>query len=543
VGPAAARRKLELLRQLDRTRLANPRQILQLHEYLCHWRAFPDDREVLNQVDSMLARFAHRADLRRHRSALADTGIAGTAIYYRFFWFTAAWLAARWPNHLHIDWANAAGAERLRALLPLLATQAESAATESAAPSARHGLERLRGPHETDATFLVRRFAALPLDSFLREWLYESFDLMLRLDPGPTTPSRTLAARPVRRIIFTKSPTDAARPDLRRALRVRPRSVRDCSPQEGDTWIDAARVAMVTRSRDLDVFETADRRDVRRVDCGDGLVLVVMGVLPERRFLLDCAYGMLLVQNGVPIGYTLVNALFGSAAVAFNIFASFRRAGSAAIYGRVLAAIRSLFGCDAFTVDPYQLGHDNDEGLRSGAWWFYYKLGFRPHDPRVKDILRAELRARQRDPRHRSKRAVLQALSAAHVFWYAGKPRRDVLGRIDLERIGAHASRLLAIRYGAERERGLADCAREAGRRLGVTLPTSSREVGAAWRRWSPLILSLPGVEKWSDRDKCALAAVARAKGGRREVDFLHRFDAHRPLRRALLRLAAMPPP
>jgi hypothetical protein len=160
----------------------------------------------------------------------------------------------------------------------------------------------------------------------------------------------------------------------------------------------------------------------------------------------------------------------------------------------------------------------------------------------VNDLLRAELRSRQRDPRHRSKRAVLQALSAAHVFWYAGRPRRDVLGRVDLERIGAHASRLLAIRYGAERERGLRDCAREAARRLGVTPPTSSRAVGAAWRRWSPLILSLPGVEKWSDHDKRALAAVARAKGGRREVDFLHRFDAHRPLRRALLRLAATPP-
>ena len=43
--------------------------------------------------------------------------------------------------------------------------------------------------------------------------------------------------------------------------------------------------------------------------------------------------------------------------------------------------LRALFGCDSFAIDPYQLGHHNAEGLSSGAWWFYYKLGFRPIDP------------------------------------------------------------------------------------------------------------------------------------------------------------------
>ena len=542
-GPPASRRKLELLRRLAATTLSSPRQVLQLHECLCFLRAFPDDAALLMQVETMLAGFSRRADVRRHRTALDDTGIAGTTIYFRFFWFTAAWLVARWPDRITVDWANAGDAPRLLTLLPLLATPAESAAMESAAPDARRGVDRLRGPAESGARFLVRRFEALRADSFLREWLFESFDLMLRLDPGPTTPSRTRAAQPVGRIAFQERAFDAGRPDLRRALRRSPRVVRPCNPPQADTWIDAARASMVTRNRDLDVFETADRRDVQRLDCGDGFELVLIGVLPERRFLLDCAYGLLLVQNGVPIGYTQVNVLFGSAAVAFNIFESFRGAGSASIYGRVLGALHHLFGCDAFTVDPYQLGHHNAEGLRSGAWWFYYKLGFRPHDAAVQEVLRRELRAMQRDARHRSNRATLQALSAAPLFWYASKPRRDVLGHVDLAHIGAHASRLLAVRFGADRERGLRECARLAARRLGVAEPTSSPGVRSAWQRWAPLVLALGGIEAWSHDDKRALAAVIRAKGGRREVDFARRFDAHRPLRRALLRLTATPPP
>jgi hypothetical protein len=47
---------------------------------------------------------------------------------------------------------------------------------------------------------------------------------------------------------------------------------------------------------------------------------------------------------------------------------------------RASAPLRHVFGTTSFSIDPYQLGKGNDEGLESGAWWFYAKLGFRPRD-------------------------------------------------------------------------------------------------------------------------------------------------------------------
>ena len=73
-----------------------------------------------------------------------------------------------------------------------------------------------------------------------------------------------------------------------------------------------------------------------------------------------------------------MSALFGSSEIAFNVFESFRGAEAGLIYGRVLGVTRALFGADSFTIFPYQLGDDNEEGIESGAWWFYRKLGFRP---------------------------------------------------------------------------------------------------------------------------------------------------------------------
>ena len=45
---------------------------------------------------------------------------------------------------------------------------------------------------------------------------------------------------------------------------------------------------------------------------GDGLELAAIGMVPKRRLLLEAVYGFLTLKNGVPIGYVLNSALFGS---------------------------------------------------------------------------------------------------------------------------------------------------------------------------------------------------------------------------------------
>ena len=52
-------------------------------------------------------------------------------------------------------------------------------------------------------------------------------------------------------------------------------------------------------------------------------------------------------------------------------------------------------------------------------------------------------------------------------------------------------------------------------------------------------MLALGDVERWPAPDRRALVDVVKAKGGRRESDFVRLFDRHRRLRRAVLRLAA----
>jgi hypothetical protein len=538
-GSDASLRKRALLRALERGALPRPSDVLNCHEVLCFLRAYPDDEPLLAAVERLLAAFSRRKDLRRHREVLADSGISGTPIDFRFFQPTASWLASRWGDCLRIDWKHFKHAKLLERWLPLLSLYSETPGLDEFALGVDDWIARMKGPRESDAAYLIRRFDALRVDPFVREKLYDEIDLPIRLLPGPETPSRTLARYAPAPVVFQAAPLVRSRPDLLQEARRPPVEIRTVSSREARGLIDLAREAMITRSRDLDVFSWASPDDIRLVDCGGGLQFACIGALPERRLMLEAVYGFLTLKNGVPIGYVLTSALFGSSEIAYNVFETYRGGEAALVYGRVLAMTRHLFGVDSFTIYPYQLGDENPEAIRSGAWWFYQKLGFEPRDRRARNIMRGELSRMRRDSEHRSSRSTLEKLARSNLFFHIGRPREDVIGRLALPEVGLKVTTYLAERFGSKREESVRVCSREAAGVLGVrSLRGLTRGERLAWDRWSPLVLILPGIERWSAAHRRALFDVVRAKGGRSEIEFVRLFDRHRPLRRAVRSLA-----
>jgi hypothetical protein len=527
---SAAQAKLALLRRLATSRLATAGQVERLHETLCFLRAYPDDARVLAQVTRMLDRFDRRADLVRHRERLADTGIAGTSIHYRFFWSTARWLATRWPGQLELerddDEANAQLDKVLPLVAPAVAAEWFNAGTLPALPA----IDVLRG-RSSDADWLVGQLARMPGDGFTREAFADGIDAPFVLRPGRDTPSRTTAFFAAAPRAFQVTPLRRTRPDLRAAVTVPPRGVRPLSRPQGAALIELARGAMITRARDLMAFEQADARDVRLVDDGDGLAFAFCGVIPERRFLLPALYGCLTLKNGVPMGYVQVEVIGPWAAVSFNTFDTFRGGEAGYVFGRLLSAIRHVFGAESFSIEPYQLGQDNEEGIESGAWWFYYKLGFRPRAAAARRLARREAALHRVNPLHRSSARTLRALAEHHLYFDLdpARPRglppvQDALSRA-VRWLARHGGGAAAERRADEAARAVTGLRSLRGLDAGERL---------AWRRWAPLVASLPGVTRWSAAERRELAAIVRAKGHRQELEFLLRFAAHPKLARVL---------
>ena len=120
------------------------------------------------------------------------------------------------------------------------------------------------------------------------------------------------------------------------------------------------------RYRELYGFEYPDEARVFHADLGRGMDFYFCGVprrwrLPHREY---CA-GMYF-KNGVPMGYVEVMWTNGVMEVGFNLYYTFRQGETAWLYGRLLHVFQQQFGVDAFTIDPYQLGHENDEAIGVG---------------------------------------------------------------------------------------------------------------------------------------------------------------------------------
>jgi hypothetical protein len=63
------------------------------------------------------------------------------------------------------------------------------------------------------------------------------------------------------------------------------------------------------------------------------------------------------------------------------------------------------------------LGHENEEAIASGAFWFYYKLGFRPAGQEVAKLAEKEAAKAAAKPGYRTTPAILRRLSAEHLFY------------------------------------------------------------------------------------------------------------------------------
>ena len=531
-GAGAGDRKRALLAALGRRSLETAGEVRRLHEALCFLRAYPDDARVLAAVERMLARFDRRADLRAQRQALAHSGIAGTTTWYPFFWPTARWLAARWPGRLRFDRSDAAAEGALGRALPLLVTPHEAVALREAKLAGYAAIDRLRARGETDAAFLVRRVATLAGDDFTREAFYDAINPSCELLPTADTPARTREKFAPAPVVFRETPLRGGRPDLRGEMRRAPRSMRRLPVADGRRLVDLARGAMVGRSRDLDAFAYGNTRDTWLVDDGGGLAFGLIGVAPERRAPLAALYGGLTLANGVPIGYFQADIAGRTAALSFNTFETFRGGEAAFTFGRLLAALRHAFGVDAFSIEPYQLGEGNDEGLASGAWWFYFKLGFRPRAAAARQQADAELARIKRRAAHRSSAATLRRLAAHHLFFDLDRRRRTPLP--PLAALGFRVARLLAAR-GENRGEALAAVQSEAAQVLGLrSLAGLNAGERQAFAGLAPLVL-LAGAGRWPLPQRRDLLALIRAKAADSELGYVQRLAAHRPLCKTLL--------
>ena len=541
--PPARKEKLRLLDALEGCALPRPALLVRLHETLCFLQAYADGPEVLERVDRALAEFPQRV-MRlgpAARKRLHDSGIANATLDYPFGFPMARWLTSRFPRDCEVAWARFEDTERLDETLSLLAAAAEGDAFSDGGMGWRAWLRVAKGGRRmTDLQLLVELFERTGLPEETRDWLFESLALPVLWRPRGVGASRTLARVSPSRLFFHADGLERHVAALGETLAAPLPSLRPAPRGLAESLIDAARVAMATRQRELHAFSHPNPDDVLLADGDRGVRLAFIGIQPGFRLPLEGYYAFLALKNGIPVAYGGGWELFGTLDFAVNVFASFRQGESAFLATELLRAYRRIFGMRTIAVDRYQLGHESTEALRSGSFYFYHRLGFRPRDPDVLRVLDAEQSKIAADRSYRSPVPVLKRLAGAEVYLTLPGGHPEPEKRLRATDVSALVARLIAREFGGDRLAAVRESTARVRRALGVTgwtaWPTAERR---AFAQMSPVAALITDLEKWTAAERRHLLRVLRAKGSGSERAYANLLDSHRRFQRSLQALVS----
>jgi hypothetical protein len=523
--PGVADEKLELVAALTVRRLRRAGELAALHSHLLFLKAFPDNAAVRAAAQHALAAFTKRmrALPGRELARLEDSGLVGSVSRHTFEAPIARWVAGRFGADAEIDWRNIDDASGVEFLLGLVIARSEQDGLESERLTARQWLRRAKGAaRTTDLVWLLRELTRQRATRSSWQALYDRAEVPVRWRLRDIAGAATGNEIRTPAIHFRHRGLRRLPPDPKRLIATPLQAIALLDPRRGESLIDATRAALTTRCREVYAISHANPDEVYFADLGEGTALALIGVLPARRLSLESNYGYLLLSNGVPIGYAGVTPLYRQANTGINIFEPFRGSEAAFLCAQTLRAFRTLFGVNRFLLNPYQIGAGNREAIESGAFWFYYRLGFRPVVRGLAALAAAERRRQLASPRHRTDAATLRRLAQADVeLVLPGAQARDRFSETWLTDLSLLASEQLAGAGGGSRTRDAEVLAARIASALGIRgLSRWSAAEREALSALAPL-LALLDLDSLDARARAGLLRLVRAKGAAREAPYV----------------------
>jgi hypothetical protein len=571
-GRHEAARVVKLVKRLDAERFPDTASLIRFHEALLFLRAFPQGPAVVRATERILNSFHKKVEALRKGGADMDdfepievSGIAGTQMEDTLSFDVARWLIKRMPGKVEIAWENYEPGRELGTTGPRFIPLLEDDAYVEADTPWRRWIEaaggkknakvvwwrgsappeRGRPPSPHEMAWLIDRFEKLPLPPQQKAELYESLRVPLRWSLENSASSRTRNWKPARSVFYHAEPLiSRSQVSLAGELARRPPQLTRLSRRQGEQFMDLIREVMLVRYRELYGTTLGDPASVVRADLGTheagrGVSIYLWNLPPDRRLPLRAYVAGLTMKNGVPINYIEAIGLCEWMEVGFNTFYTFRGGEAGWIYAQVLRCLCHRMGTTCVSVYPYQLGHDNEEAIESGAFWFYRKLGFRPGRADLQELAEREEQKIAVDSKYRTPARTLKRLASGHAFYELPGSEVGAWGRFSTRNIGLRVNRRMALDFGGDAALMREHSRRALERVLRVSTSSWTPLEQAAFENFALVLAQVPGLRAWTREEKEDLLRIIRAKAKPDEMLYLHLTQRHGRLRRALLTLGS----
>jgi len=504
------------------------------HDALLFQATFPKSAAELAEAGQGLADMAAQLAALPDGDALLDvlenTGIAGTAIASTFCLAATRWLCGRFAGDVSLLYLDADPHDARTLLERALDPMERDALIDRPLPWPRWMRQHLGADpaqHLPRLLALVQRLSPLERE---REAAWAQLQVFIRWRLRVDAPGLT-QGRFGRNAAHTHE-SGYLRPDSPLAMWQEPAPRRlKLSPADQQHLADLGRGVMLSLLRETDFFTHVDPAQIECHDLGRGLQVAFYACSGERKLTLESYIGYLLFKNHVPVAYGGSWILGAQAAFGVNVLPPYRGGESTLLVCQLLRLYAWRFKLQVLRVEASQIARDNKDSIQSGAFWFYWRLGFRPLQPELLALAEAEwariLADSQGRPGPRFYQAgPLKRLGSSVLVW-----RPEGAGTwqfVDPARLGARVSAHVLAQHGGDRN---------AAQAAALSALGAGRHPSAALARMATLLQAVAPEKGWTAKDASSLRALAERKDSD-EIGFARDLQRHRALSAALQALS-----
>jgi len=380
-GKAEIERKIYLLQNINSEFIKGKNALQLFYDTILFLIAYPENKMLYSLANQSLQKLEQSvSSAEKLQYSLYNSGVTKSSVCAAFSFEIVKWLRQKHPLDIRLVSFEAAD-EQIRSILTVVMQKVETEKMQETKAAWKAWIENSLREGEDLLDGFINIFENSTLRPEVKDELWNTIGINTEIDfSSHCSLSGKLVQPYFHRSIIRK---------LSKQVEFKPKKVK-LTTAEAEQIIDSSRMILIRQLREIDPISFTYPDGVVYYHLQRGYSFALVNMIPQRQVPNDCYLGYTVFKNGLPVAYAGSWIMFDSSRIGLNVYPYYRGGESQYIFQLVLQVHAKVFGLKRFTVDAYQIGKENYDGIQSGAFWVYYKAGFRPIEKIQKELAAAE---------------------------------------------------------------------------------------------------------------------------------------------------------
>lgn len=510
--------KKHLLNQLSTYNSFKHQTFKQFHQLLMGMMAYPPNKDLCDLTNETMSKLL--VQLEKNTSLqykLIGTGYLHTSIECNFSYEKVSYIISKFPHQVSIHSASS-NIETQIAILKLLLPSVEYSIIHEGEIDLKNRISKFNlSKTITDLEWLLQTIQQSDLTKKTQAVIYNQLGIFIQWKVSNQDSSVSFLRGPSLPIFYHTKPLQK-KINLSEIIQEKLPAPIKLSDKEKENIIDAAKITLFYLYRETEPFTNANKDDITLFELDKGISIALFGSNVDKRYSLESYIGYMVFKNNIPASYG-GGWIFGERSqFGINILEAFRGGESSLIICELLRVYHQYFGVTRFVVKPYQFGLNNTEAIKTGAFWFYYKLGFRPENNVLKELALQEETQKLINPNYKSDISTLKKYTKSNL---ALNLSESSYPNYDSEILSKRITTYINTAFEGNREKALTHCFNQLKETLAIDSRNWKQEDLDYTKQIAVLFCMKPNNKEWQQKHKKDILQFILLKSAKTELPWI----------------------